>query len=128
MHLAVPELGDVVEEVAPFALEDVEVGPDFPVNLAPRNSISFSYESDEFLEIPRLVDDVLGSDLSVTIDVGLRLCAVQHSPLAHGEQFVAVCALVEVVALLFEEQLEFLHKQAADEFVFSLLEQVEAIE
>lgn len=110
MHLAVAELGDVVEEVAAFALENVEVGPDLPVDLAPRDSISFSNERDELLEIPRLVDDVLGSDLSVTIDVGLRLGAVQHSPLAHGEQFVAVCALVEVVALLFEEQLEFLHK------------------
>ena len=128
MHLAVAELGDVVEEVAAFALENVEVGPDLPVDLAPRDSISFSNERDELLEIPRLVDDVLGSDLSVTIDVGLRLGAVQHSPLAHGEQFVAVGTLVEVVALLFEQELELLHEEPTDQFVFSLLQEVQAIE
>ena len=71
---------------------------------------------------------MLGSDLSVTIDVGLRLGAVQHLPLAHREQLVAVSTLVEVVALLLEEQLEFLHEESTDEFVFSLLEQVEAVE
>lgn len=52
MHLAVAELGDMVEQVASLALEHVEVGPDFPVDLAPRDSICFSDKSDEFLEIP----------------------------------------------------------------------------
>ena len=52
MHLAVAELRDVVEQVAPFALEHVEVGPDFPVDLPPRDSICFSDKSDKFLEIP----------------------------------------------------------------------------
>ena len=76
MDFAVAEFGDVIKEVASLALEDVEIGPDFPVDFAPRNSISFSDKGDELLEIPRLVHNMLGPNLSVTIDVGLRLGAV----------------------------------------------------
>lgn len=121
MHFAVSKLRDVVEQVASLTLEDVEVGPDLPVDLTPRDSISFSHERDKFLEIPRLIHHMLRSDLSVTVDVGLRLGAVKHPPLAHGEQFAAVCALVEVVALLFQQELQFLHEESTNEFVFSFL-------
>ena len=98
MDFAVAQLGNVVENAAPVALEYVEVGPDLPVDLTPGDSVGFSHKGHELLEVPGLVHHMLGPDLSVTVDVGLRLGAVQHLPLAHREQLVAVGALVEVVA------------------------------
>ena len=74
--MAISHFRDVVEAVTPLALEDVEIGPYFPVYFAPRNSISFPDKGYKLLEIPRLIYNVLGSNLSVTIDVGLRLGAV----------------------------------------------------
>jgi len=92
--VTVAHFRNVVEDVAPVALEDVQVRPHFPVNLSPRDSVGFSHERHEFLEVPRSVHDVLSSDLTVEVNVRLCLAAVQHFPLAHGEQFVAICALV----------------------------------
>lgn len=76
MHLAVPKFRNMIKQIASLALEDVEIGPYFPVYFAPRNSISFPDKGYKLLEIPRLIYNVLGSNLSVTIDVGLRLGAV----------------------------------------------------
>jgi len=93
------------EHVAPVALKDVKVGPHLPIDLAPRDSVGFPDKGHKLLEVPRLVDDMLGSDLSVTVDIGLGLGAVEHLSLAHGEQFAAVGTLIEVVALLLEQKL-----------------------
>ena len=86
--------------VASVTLQEVKIGPDLPVDFSPGNSISFPDEGNELLEVPGPIDDMLGPNLSVIIDVGFALGAVEHLPLAHGEQLVAESALVEVVPLL----------------------------
>jgi len=98
--MAVAHFRDVVVYIASVTPEDVEVTPDLPVDLSPRDPVGFSDEGHELLQVPRPVDDVLGSDLSVSVDVGLGLAAVEDLALTHREQLVAVRALVEVVALL----------------------------
>ena len=103
MHLAVTHLRDVVELAAAVALEHVQVRPDLPVDFTPRDAIGFAHKRDELLKVPRLVDDMLGADLPVAIDVGLGFRAVQNLALAHREQLVAVCTLVQVVGFFFEK-------------------------
>lgn len=63
---------------------------------------------------------MLGSNLSVIIDIGFTLGAMQNFSLTHREQLVAESTLVEVVTLLFEEKLQLLHEEARDKLVFSL--------
>ena len=102
VHVTVSHLGDMVEQGAPVALENVQVRPDFPVDFPPGDSIGLSNEGYELLEVPRLVDHMLGSDLAIAVYVAFCLRAVKHLSLTHGEELVAVSALVEVVLLLFE--------------------------
>lgn len=128
MDFAVAELGDVVEDIATLTLKDIQIGPDLPVYFAPRDPVSLPDKGDKLLEVPRLVDHVLGPNLTVTIDIGLCLRAVQHLPLAHRKQLVAVSALVEVVSLLLEQELQLLHEEATDQLVFSLFQQVQSVQ
>jgi hypothetical protein len=128
MHVTITHFSDMVENAAAVALEDVQIRPDLPIYLAPRNSISFSYERDKLLQVPALVDDVLRANLTVAVDVALGLGTVHDLALAHSEQFVAVSALVQVVGLLLEKQLKLLHEEARHELVLALLQLVQAIE
>ena len=73
MHVTVAHLGDVVEQGASVALENVEVRPDFPIDFSPGDSISLPNESYKLFKVPGLVDYVLGSDLAITVDVALGL-------------------------------------------------------
>ena len=59
----------MIEHVAALTLEDVEVRPDLPVDLSPRYPVSFSDKGHKLLEVPRPVNDVLGSYLAVMVDV-----------------------------------------------------------
>ena len=112
--MAIAHLGDVVEGVTPLTPEDLEVRPNLPIDFPPGDPVSFSDEGDKFLQIPGPVDNMLGPNLSVMIDVGFTLGTMEHFPLAHSEELVAECALVEVIPFLLEEQLEFLHEQPRD--------------
>ena len=85
MDMAISHLGNVVEIVASLTPKDLQVGPDFPIDFSPRDSIGFPNEGDKFLKIPGSVDNVLSSNLSVIIDIGFSLGAVKHFPLAHRE-------------------------------------------
>ena len=49
-------------------LDEVEVGPDFPVDLLPANSESFTDKSYELLKVPVPIDDMLGSHLTVSVN------------------------------------------------------------
>ena len=80
--------------LASVALDQVEVGPDLPIDFLPRNSISFSDESYKFLEVPIPVDHMLGPHLAVGVNEGGALATREHLPLLLGEQFVAVGALM----------------------------------
>ena len=95
---------------APLTFENIEIRPDFPVDFSPGDSVGFSYECHKFLQIPSSVHYMLGSDLAVVINVGFTLGAMQDLALAHTEQLVAICALVQIVSFLLQEQLELLHK------------------
>lgn len=85
VHMAVAHLGNVVEDVAPVALEDVQVGPHLPIDFSPRNSVSLSDEGYKLFEVPRPVYNMLGSNLAVIINIRLSLAAVEHLALTHGE-------------------------------------------
>lgn len=128
VEAAVAHFGDRVKLLAPLALEDVQVRPHLPVDLLPRDTVSLTNESDELLQVPRAVDDVFGADLSGVVDHGAALRAREHLALALGEQLLAVGALVQVVLFFFKEQLELLHEQPTDQFVFALLQTVKSIQ
>ncbi len=95
----------MVEDIAAIAFEYEQIGPDLPVNLSPRNTVGFPDEGDEFFEVPSSINDMLGPNLTVIIDVALCLVAVQDLALAHREQLVAVGAFVEIIVLFFEQEL-----------------------
>lgn len=93
----------MVKDIASVALKDEQVRPHLPVNLSPRDSVSFSNESHEFLQVPRAVDDMLSPDLAVIVDIGFGFTAVKHLPLAHCEQLVTISALVQIVVFFFQK-------------------------
>jgi len=57
---------------------------------------------------------MFGPDLTVTVDVWFSLAAMQDLPLAHGKEFIAVSALVEIVIFFFQEKFEFLHEKSTN--------------
>ena len=100
----------MVVHVTFFTFENLEVRPNLPVDFSPGYPVGLSDECHEFLEIPRPINDMLGSNLTVIVDVSLTLGAVEDLSLAHGEQFVTKSTLIEVVPFLLEQQLQFLHE------------------
>ena len=110
--------------MAPVTLDVVQVRPNLPIDLFPRNSIRLSNVGYEFLKIPGLVDHVLGSHLTVGVNEGSAFSAREYFSLFLCEEFVAVGTFIEVVLILLEEQFKFLHEQPTDNFVFTLLEYV----
>ena len=125
--MAISHFGYVIKDVASLTPEDLQIGPHLPVDFSPGDSVSFPDESNELLEVPGPVDNMLGSNLSVIIDVRFALGAVEHLPLAHSEQFVAEGALVEVVALLLQQKFQFFHEQTRHQLVFTLLQDVQTV-
>jgi hypothetical protein len=95
----------MIEDVAAIALKDIKVRPHFPVYFSPRDPVGFSYKGHKLLEVPGTVDNMLGSNLTVIIDISFGFVAVKHLALPHSKQLVAVGALVEVVVLFLQQQL-----------------------
>lgn len=102
MHLAVSHLRNMVVEVASLASEDLEIGPNFPVDFSPGNAIGLSNEGDELLKIPTSIDYMFGSDLSIVVNIGFSLAAVEDFTLTHRKQLIAVGTLVQIVRLLLQ--------------------------
>ena len=65
--MAISHLRNMIENVASFASKYLEKGPHFPVDLSPGDSVSLSDKRDKFFEVPRSIDYMLGSNLSVII-------------------------------------------------------------
>jgi len=82
----------------------------------------------ELLQVPGLVDDVLGPNLTVTVDVRFGFGAVKYLALAHGEQFVAIGTFVKVITFFLQQQLQLLHEQTRYKLVLAFLQQIEPIE
>ena len=90
-----------VELHATVTFDEVQVGPYLPVDFLPRNTVCFSNESHKLLQVPILVDHVLGTALSVAVDETGSLTTAEHLALLLCEKLVAVGALVEVILLFF---------------------------
>ena len=127
MEAAEAHLSNGVVFHATVTFDEVEVGPDLPVDLLPRNPVSLSDEGYELLQVPVLVNHVLSSHLAVGVDETGALAAAQHLALLLSEELVAVGALVEVILFLLQKQLQFLHKESTDNLVFAFFQDVEAV-
>ena len=69
MNVAIACLRNMVEEPAALAFEDVEVAPHLPVYFPPRNPVSLSDKGYKFLEVPRSIDNMFGSNLTVIVNI-----------------------------------------------------------
>lgn len=85
MYMAIPHLRNMVKDVTPITLENVEIWPDLPVDLSPGDAVGLSDESHELLQVPSSIDDMLCSYLAVIVDIGLGFAAVEHLALTHGK-------------------------------------------
>jgi hypothetical protein len=84
------------------ARKHVEVGPNLPIDLFPRNPVSFSDKGDEFFEIPFSVNGMLCLKPSLSIDECSAFRACQKLSLTPCEKTQAVTTSVKVVLLLLE--------------------------
>lgn len=69
VDMAVAHFRDVVKHIAPITFENVQVGPDLPVNFSPRYSVCLSHKSDELLQVPGSVNTMFRTYLAVTVNV-----------------------------------------------------------
>jgi hypothetical protein len=83
VKMTVAHFRDVVEEIALVTFEDLKIGPNLPIDFSPRDSVSFSSKSDEFLQIPGSIDNMFSSNLSVIINIGFTLRAMKDLSLTH---------------------------------------------
>ena len=83
MKMTVAHFRYVVVEITLVTFEDLKIGPNLPINFSPRDSVSFSSKSDEFLQIPRSIDNMFSSNLSVIINVSFTLRAMKDLSLTH---------------------------------------------
>lgn len=128
MRLASAHFCDGVELLASVALDQVEVGPDLPVDLFPGDAVSLTDEGHEFFQIPVAVNHVLCPHLAVAVYEVRTLATGQNLSLLLREELVAVSALVQVVLLLLKQQLELLHEESAHNLVLALLENVKSVQ
>lgn len=84
------------------ARKHVEVSPNLPIYLFPRNPVSFSDKGDEFFEIPFSVNGMLCFKPSLSIDECSSFRASQKLSLTPCEQTQAVTTSVKVVLFLLE--------------------------
>ena len=63
----------------------VQVGPDLPVDFLPGDAVGLSYESNELLKVPILVDNVLGPYLSIMINYTGSFAATKDLALLLGK-------------------------------------------
>ena len=68
MKTTVAHLCNRVVLLATVTLDEVQVGPNLPVDLLPANPESLTDESHEFLKVPVAIDDMLSTHLAVSID------------------------------------------------------------
>ena len=94
MKAAVAHFGNWVVLLAATTAHQVEMRPDFPIDLLPRNSVGLAHEGDELFQVPVAVNDVLGSHLSVDVNERGALCTGQNFALLFGEQFITIGAFV----------------------------------
>ena len=85
VHVTVSHFSNMIIDIASFTPKNIKITPNLPVNFSPWDSICFSNESYKFFEVPCSVDNMLGSDLSVIVNVSLTLVAVKNRPLVHGK-------------------------------------------
>lgn len=68
MKTTVAHLCDRIVLLATVTLNEVQVGPNFPVDFLPANSKCFTDERHEFLKVPIAVNNMLSAHLAVSID------------------------------------------------------------
>ena len=67
---------------------------------------------------------MLGSNLTVIINIALGLATVENFSLTHREQLVAKCALVEVISLFLKKKLELFHEKTTHKFILSFFKNI----
>lgn len=67
--MAVSHLRYVVVDVTLFTVENEQIRPNFPVDFSPRDPVCFSYEGYKLLEVPGAINDMLGPNLAVMINI-----------------------------------------------------------
>jgi len=102
---AVAHLRDWVVLLTAVAADEVQVGPNLPVDLLPADSEGFSHVSDKLLQIPVPVNHVFGAHLAVGIDRLLAVVAGENLPLLLRKKFVAVGTFVKVILLFLQQKL-----------------------
>ena len=127
MKSTVSHFSDMKELPTHAAAENVEVRPYLPIDLLPRNSICFSYISYELLQIPFLINNMFGSNLTMGIDKGFPFIASHLLPLIFCEQFGAISALEQIILFFFKKNFKFLHEKSAYQLVFPLLEPIQSV-
>lgn len=71
MLTTVAHLSDRVEFLTSATTNESQIGPDFPINLLPADSICFTDESYELLKIPIAINYMLSAHLAVSINTEL---------------------------------------------------------
>lgn len=110
MLLAGAHFCDGVKFLTPSAVDQIQVRPHLPIDLFPADAVRFANKRHKLLQVPTFVDYVLRTNLAVRIHKSCPFPTRKYLALIFGEEFVAVSALVEVVLVFFEQQLELLHK------------------
>jgi hypothetical protein len=102
MVQAIPHFSYLEVILASTALEYIKVGPDLPVDFFPRNAISFPHISDELLEVPFFVNDMLCSFLTMEVYISFTLSTAEIWSLSLGEQLEAISALMKIILFFFK--------------------------
>ena len=89
--------------LASATLKKLQVWPDLPIDLFPRNSISFSDKGYKFFQIPVFIDHMTCPHLTVRINKVGSFSAGKDFALLFSEELVAVCALVQVIFVFLEQ-------------------------
>jgi hypothetical protein len=80
--LAVAHFRNRVVLVAAGALQQMQMRPNLPVDLLPRNPVGLPYVSYELLQVPFLVYNVLSSLLAMIVNKDFALGTAKVLPLA----------------------------------------------
>lgn len=99
----ITHLSNWVIFLAPVTSNQIEVGPDLPIDFFPADPVGFSYKSYELLKIPIPVNNVFRSHLTVRINTLESVTTSKNFSLLFSEKLGTVCTFMQLILIFFKE-------------------------
>jgi len=103
MVATITHLSNWIIFLTPITSDQIEIGPDLPIDFFPADSVGFSYKSYELLKVPITVNNVFRSHLTISVNTLESFTASKYLSLFFSKKFGTVCTFMKLILIFFKE-------------------------